>query len=109
MQVTEGRTVDVLVSTSDGLAAPAADYARARLGSVLSGVPGRVRGVEVRLERSRRTVPEQVLVRVAVDVGDGSVAVAARAAGVREAVDVATERLRMRLVRVHALRESARP
>jgi hypothetical protein len=109
MRLTADGTVDVLVRTRDGLSAPAADYARARLGSVLRDVPGGVRGAEVRLERSRRTVPEQVLFRVTVDVGDGSVTVGVRATGLREAVDVAAERLRVRLVRVHALRQSARP
>jgi hypothetical protein len=109
MRPTADGTVDVVVRTLGGLSAPAADYARTRIGSVLHGVPGSFRGAEVRLERSRRTVPEQVLVRIAVDVGDGSVTVNVRGTGVREAVDVAAERLRVRLVRVHALRESARP
>lgn len=109
MRLTADGTVDVLVTTRGGLSAPAADYARARIGSVLRDVPGSIWGAEVGLERSRRTVPEQVLVRVAVDVGDGSVTVGVRARGVREAVDVAAGRLRVRLTRVHALRQSARP
>jgi hypothetical protein len=109
MQRTAGEAADVVVRTGDGLAAPAADYARARIGSVLRGAPGRVRGAEVRLERSRRTVPELVALQVAVDVGDGSVTLSVRATGVREVVDLATERLRVRLIRVDALRESARP
>jgi hypothetical protein len=76
---------------------------------VLRVAPGRVWGADVRLERSRGTVPEYVVLRATVDIGDGSVAVTVRATGVREAVDLAAERLRVRLVRVHELRQSARP
>lgn len=109
MRRTADGTVDVLVTTLGGLSEPAVDYTRTRIGSVLRCAPGGVWGAEVRLERDRRAVPEEVLVRVAVDVGDGSVTLSVRATGVREAVDVAAERLRVRLVRVHALRQSARP
>jgi hypothetical protein len=109
MRLRADGTVDVVVRTRGGLSTPAADYARARVVAVLRAVPGTVWGAEVQLERSRRTVPEQVLVRVVVDVGDGSVTVGVRATGVREAVDLAADRLRARLVRVHALRQSAQP